>query len=150
MDTLDLPQLKVIAKDLEDLQIIAAHLQDALIPLLSFQHNAETETFTALANRFCWEHAPLDHEGAPLYHRVHSGLCIHHVKKVHKKGFQSTDTNQLYNLMTINGQNEGALHLVFSDGHEIRVEIEHIHLKLGDVSHPWPTRHAPKQLHEHV
>lgn len=150
MDTLDLKKLKLIAKDLEDLQIMAAHLQDSLVPFLSMKYDPEAQTFTALTNRFCWEHDEIEHEGEPLYHRVHSGLCIHNVKNVKKRGFKTTDTNRLFNLMTIHGDNAGAIHLIFSDGHEICAEISDIHLKLGDISHPWTTRTKPKHIHEYL
>ena len=77
MDTLDLKKLKLIARDLEDLQILAAHLQDALIPYMSMQYDPVAKTFTALVNRFCWEHGEMPHEDGPLYHRAHAGLSIH-------------------------------------------------------------------------
>jgi len=77
MDTKEMKQLKLIAKDLEDLQILASHLQDSIIPLLSMSYDPETQTFRAIANRFCWEHAALEYEGEPLHHRVHSGKPKH-------------------------------------------------------------------------
>ncbi len=149
MDTHELKPLKLIAKDIEDLQILAAHPQDAILPLMSMQYDPETKTFRALANRFCWEHERVDHEGAPLYHRVHSGLEIHNVERVLHKGIDFERNDQNYNLLTMHGENEGAIHLVFSGGPEIRLETNDIHLHLGDVQHPWPTRQKPKHIHEH-
>lgn len=148
MDTHELKPLKLIAKDLEDLQILAAHLQDAILPFMSMQYDPETKTFRALANRFCWEHGEIEHEGEPLHHRVHSGLEIHNVKRVLHKGFNKDD--QHYTLLAMHGEQEGAVHLVFSGGSELRVETDDIHLHLGDVQHPWPTRKKPKHIHEHL
>jgi Protein of unknown function (DUF2948) len=148
MDTHELKPLKLIAKDLEDLQILAAHLQDSILPFMSMQYDPETKTFRALANRFCWEHGEMDAEGTPLYHRVHSGLEIHNVNRVLQKGFNRD--NQDYTLLTMHGEPEGAIHLVFSGGSEVRLETEDIHLRLGDVQHPWPTRKKPKHIHDHL
>lgn len=150
MDTHKLKPLKLIAKDLEDLQILAAHLQDAILPFMSMQYDPETKTFRALANRFCWEHGEMEHEGEELYHRVHSGLEVHNVDKVLHKGFDFNQHDKDYNLLTIHGENEGAIHLVFSGGSEIRLETDDVHLHLGDVQHPWPTRQRPKHIHEHL
>lgn len=150
MDTLDLKPLKILAKDLEDLKIMSAHLQDSIVPYLSMQYDPKTETFQMLTNRFCWEHDPQEHEGKPIYHRVHSGFEIHHVKGLKKKGFTGSDNERMYNLLTINGDKEGVIHLVFSDHHEIQAHIADMHVKLGDVTHPWPTHHHPKHIHEHV
>lgn len=150
MDTHELKPLKLIAKDIEDLQILAAHLQDAIVPFMSMQYDPETKTFRALANRFCWEHGESDYEGENLYHRVHSGLEIHNVDRVLHKGFDLIQDDQNYALLTVHGENEGAIHLVFSGGSEVRVETHDMHLHLGDVQHPWPTRKKPKHIHEHL
>lgn len=142
--------LKLIAKDLEDLQILAAHLQDSLLPLVSMVYDPKEQTFTALADRFCWEHEPIEHEGDPLYHRVHTGVCFRHVSKVLHKGFKRHGPVRTLNLLTMHGEKEGAIHLVFSGGHEIRLEIDDLHCHIGDLSSPWPTRKRPKHIHEHL
>lgn len=150
MDTHEMKPLKLMAKDLEDLQILASHLQDALIPFMSMEYDPETKTFRALANRFCWEIDPQDHEGEPLYHRVHSGIEVHNVDKVMHKGFDLDNPQEDHNLLTIHGDNDGEIHLVFSGGPEICLETKGVHLHLGDVTHPWPTRKKPKHIHEHL
>lgn len=142
--------LKLIAKDLEDLQILAAHLQDSLLPLVSMTYDPEEKTFTALANRFCWEHEPIQHEGKSLYHRVHTGLHFRHVSKVLHKGFKRHGPVRTLNLLTIHGEKKGAIHLVFSGGHEIRLEIDDLHMHMADLGQAWPTRKRPKHIHEHL
>lgn len=150
MDTLDLKPLKLIAKDLEDLKILAAHLQDSMMPLMSMTYDPESQTFRAVANRFCWEHPEVVHDGEPLYHRTHTGVEIHNVKKVLRKGIDFKGAQRSYNLLTMHADNEGAIHLLFSGGGELRVEVNNIHLHLGDLHHPWPTRKKPKHIHEHI
>lgn len=149
LESLDLKPLKMIIKDVEDLQIMAAHLQDALIPMMSLSYDPESKTFRALANRFCWEHGEVIHEGEPLYHRTHTGLEVHQATKVLQKGFDPDSHQKSYNLLTVHDSQDGAIHLVFSGGAELRIEIDDIHLHVGDLEQPWPTRKKPKHVHEH-
>jgi Protein of unknown function (DUF2948) len=142
--------LKLLAKDLEDLQILAAHLQDSLMPLVAMVYEPSDKMFTLLANRFCWEHPGIEHEGAPLYHRVHTGVCFHNVGAVRHKGFSRKGEQRTLNLLTMHGENKGGIHMVFSEGHEIRVETEDLRLYMGDLHVPWPTRSRPTHLHEHL
>jgi hypothetical protein len=150
MDSENLKLLKIIAKDLEDLSIMASHIQDSIIPLMSMDYDPKAQMFRATLNRFCWEHGEKEHEGEPLYHRVHSSLEIHRVKKVLHKGIDRKGEHRSHNLLTLLPDEENAIHLVFSGGPEIRVEVEGIHLHLGDLHHPWPTRKKPKHIHEHL
>ncbi len=150
MDTLDLKPLKLIAKDVEDLQIMAAHLQDAILPMISMEYDPKAKMFRALANRFCWEHGEMEHEGQPLYHRTHTGIEIHNVTHVSHKGLDFKGQNRSYNLISVHSDSNGSIHFVLSGGSELRLDVENIHLHLGDVQHPWPTRKKPKHIHEHV
>lgn len=145
-----LDPLKLIAKDLEDLQILAAHLQDSLLPMLSMSYDPKEKVFRALANRFCWEHGEHEDEDGSYYYRTHSGLEIHHVTKVLHKNFDFKGSRRAHNLLTLSLQDDKAIHLVFSGDSEIRVEVDDMHILLGDVHHPWPTRKKPTHLHEHV
>lgn len=148
--TKDFVPLRLLAHDDEDLTIMAAHLQDALLPLVSMVYEPKKATFTLLANRFCWEHPPIDHEGAPMFHRVHSGITFKNVDKVHHRGFDRKGKTRILNLLTIHAKRAGAIHLVCSQDHEIRLETKNLHCHLGDLHHPWPTRKKPMHIHEHV
>ena len=154
MDTvtdLDLKKtLKLLAKDLEDLHIMAAHLQDSLMPVTSMVFEPKERRFRVLANRFCWEHPVIEHEGAPLYHRIHTGLSFQNVDAVHHKGFARQGEKRLLNFLTMHGQNEGAIHLIFSKGHEICLKTSELHVMFGDLKEPWPTRLKPTHIHEHI
>lgn len=142
--------LKLLAKDLEDLQIIAAHLQDALMPLSAMSHNPENKTFSILANRHCWEHPPLVHEGKDLYHRVHSGLCFRGVQQVHHRGFHPKGPLRTLNFLTAEASGGDKVNLIFSGDAHIRLQVDKIHCHLGDLGSPWPTRKRPTHIHEHL
>ena len=147
MDTHILPFLKVAAVDSEDLNILSAHLQDAIIPLHSMHYNEDTGTFSGLCNRFCWEHDDHYFEGKQLFHRVHSGLTFHGVSEVHHRGFDPHGDERTLNLLTVKTQagHNGTthIHLVFSGQSEIRLSVNSIKCLLGDLHHPWPTEKKP-------
>jgi hypothetical protein len=142
--------LRLLAKDLEDLKILAAHLQDALLPLVSIAYEPKSATFSMLAHRFCREHPPLDHEEGPLYHRVHSGLCFHNVDKVHHRGVNRKGDTRFLNFLSFQQPTPNTIHLICSGDNEIRIETKDLHCRLGDVSEPWPTRQKPTHLYEHI
>jgi len=142
--------LRLLARDVDDLTILSAHLQDALLPLTAMVHKNKNATLTILVNRFCWEHPPIDHEGEPHYHRVHSGLCFRNVHKVHHRGFHHTGKTEILNLLALQAQKSDAIHLICSGDKEIRIETNDLHCHLSDLHHPWPTRKKPTHLYEHI
>ena len=52
--------LKLIALDPEDLQVLSCHLQDAVIRVGDMAYLKAEMRFAAIANRFDWERAALD------------------------------------------------------------------------------------------
>ena len=158
--------LKLRARDAEDMQAIAACLQDALVPLGDVAFLKAEKRFVMVANRFLWETArddaqrPAatqdpekdqdgdarfeDESGDPgtLYERVNSGLCFDHVRSVKFRGVDARDRNQILNVLTLTCE-PGAISMVFSGGAEIRLEIERISCHLNDINEPWPTRWRP-------
>ena len=148
--TTNFEPLRLLARDLEDLTILSTHLQDALLPLTSMVYDSKNATFTMLANRFCWEHPAIDHEGEPMYHRVHSSLCFKNVEKINHRGFQRKGKTRIVNLLALQATPSHAIHLICSGDNEIRIETKDIHCHLGDLHHPWPTRKKPTHLYEHI
>ena len=153
--TIDHKPLRLLANDLEDLQIFAAHLQDALLPITSMKYSEGDKSFSMVANRFCWEHPAVEHMGEDLYHRVHSRLHFDHVRNVQHKGVEQHGEVRNLNLLTIEAEysddkDEGHAVLHFSDGGAIKIDYDKLHCKLADIHEPWPTRSKPKHIHEHL
>lgn len=146
----DFVPLRLLARDEEDLTVVAAHLQDALLPLMSMVFQPNDGTFTILANRFCWEHPAVDHEGEPMYHRIHSGICFRNVEGIHYQGFHRKKSPEILSLLTLMADKGNGIHLVCSQAHHIRIKTKDVHCHLGDIHHPWPTRKKPTHLYEHI
>jgi len=140
-------QLKLLATDADDLPVLSAMLQDALVEVREMKWQQDLGRFVLVANRFRWEGpAERDRKGS-IRERVHSGLCVGHVRAVRRRGFDMRRPSALLSLLAIRHQplEDGghALDLVFSAGAEILLEVGALSVRLDDLDTPWPTRLQP-------
>ena len=132
-------RLRLKAEDDEDLAVISAVLQDAMVLVGDMTYEAENRRFVLVANRFCHE------AGAkPVRHgeRVMSGLRIDGVTAVKRRDVDPRDADRLLVLLAVRAA-PGALYLDFAGGASIRLESEGILCHLDDFGEPWPTRFRP-------
>ncbi len=139
-------KLKLRAEDEEDLSIVAACLQDALIAVGDIKYLPDDQRFVLVANRFCWEAMPCDHDSVAspddCFERVHSGLRFENVTAVRQRGIDKLDAGQLLELLTIQFEDE-ALVLVFAGDAAIRLETSQPLCFIEDLDEPWPTKWRP-------
>jgi DUF2948 family protein len=133
--------LKLLARDEEDLAVISAVLQDALIPVVEMAYLPEERRFALVANRFRWE-APHDRPRDNFERRL-TGLSIGAVSAVRRRGFKPGDPDRILALLALR-RVDGALRLDFAGGASIRLETTEILCHLDDLSEPWPTRWQPR------
>lgn len=153
--------LRLRARDADDLQTIAACLQDALVPLSEIAYLKAERRFVMVANRFRWERAPAeaaparapdadahfvegddDEGGEARFERVNCGICFDRVRAVRFTGLNLRRRSQILNLLTVQSQ-PGAITLVFAGGATIRLEVSGILCHLEDLGEPWPTQWQP-------
>jgi DUF2948 family protein len=133
--------LKLLARDEEDLAVISAVLQDALIPVAEMAYLPDERRFVLVANRFRWE-APHDRPRQNLERRL-TGLSIGGVSAVRRRGFTPGDPDRILALLALRRVG-GALRLDFAGGASIQLETAEILCHLDDLSEPWPTRWQPR------
>jgi hypothetical protein len=133
--------LKLRAEDEEDLAVISAILQDALVAVGEMTWLTEEKRFVLVANRFRWE--PPSAGRRQDFERCMSGLRIDGVKAVQRRGFTPRDSERLLVLLAIRAE-PGTLYLDFAGGSSIRLEVERILCHLDDLGEPWPTRWRPR------
>jgi len=134
---------KLRAVDEEDLAVISAILQDALVTIGEMLYMPEEKRFVLVANRFRWEPRP----GETRKERTLSGLCIDDVASVRRRGFQPRDEERILSLLAITAEardHDTALLLEFAGGSSIRLEVGRILCHLDDLGEPWPTRWRPQ------
>ena len=130
--------LKLIARSSEDIQVMSALLQDALLASVDMQFFSGDNSFVMLANRFCWE----ADQKAPQ--RRLCGLKIGQVEKVQTKGMQLA-AGQFYNLLSIAYEEAGnCMILTFSGGSALRLQINAINALLHDVAEAHPSFARPE------
>lgn len=136
--------LKLRAADLEDLSVIAAMAQDALVAAVDIDYLPAERQFVMLLNRFRWERAG----DAGPFERVHAGLRFDAVNAVRSRGVERGQADRMMALLTIayDSPEEGAdghVHLQFAGGGAIRLTVERLSCALEDVGDPWPTKWKP-------
>ena len=132
--------LKLTAQDTEDLSIVSAHMQDALVRLADIRYLAKTRQFAFVANRFAWE-------SQPNSERRRTGLHFEHVLGVKQQGIQGLGENTILSLLAISfepGQSpSGTVVLTFSADCTIRLGVEYLDLQMKDLGGAWATAVTP-------
>ncbi|MGE0231271.1 MAG: DUF2948 family protein [Flavobacteriaceae bacterium] len=134
--------LKLIALDAEDLDVVAAHLQDAVVRVGDLAFLPKQRRFAGLFNRFAWETASA---GTP--ERRRSALRIEQVTAVRRAGITQQRPDAVLNLLSLRftpGKSPGgAIDMAFSGGGTIRLEVECVEVALGDLGGAWAARAVP-------
>src|SRR5262245_47823054 len=131
--------LKLVALDKDDLDIVSAHLQDAVVKVGEvLWRPAENRVVVAL-NRFDWESA---NGASPLYQRRRAALRFDRVLSCKCKNLDCSAKEQVLNLLDV-GFTEGAtapagvVTLVFSGGGALRLEVECLEAEVVDLGQVW-------------
>ncbi|MEX0807103.1 MAG: DUF2948 family protein [Dongiaceae bacterium] len=147
-------QFTLIAKDGDDLQVVAACLQDGLVRIGDLQFFADERRFAILVNRFKWEdEIDQSREGSAgkdrrfastkMHQRVHSGVAFDRVRAIKMRGIDRQDRDRILNLLTITPEKDGIV-LIFSGAAMIRLDTDGIACRVVDMDEPWPTAWRPK------
>ena len=134
------PPVRLLARDAEDLTVISAMVQDALVPAADLAYLAAEKSFVMALNRFRWEEGA-DRPG-PGGDRVHAGLRFDRVERVRFRGIDRRDGDRLLALLALNYE-PGVLTIEFSDDVAIRLEVETLVCALHDLDESWPTLWRP-------
>jgi len=137
--------LKLRAEDNEDLAVISACLQDALIPLSEMDFFPEDRRFAMVANRFRWENCEDSRLDCGAYERINCGISFEDVTGVRYRDLDRSDRTQVLNLLTIE-PGRGELNLVFAGGGVIALAVERVRCFVQDIGEPWPTVWRPAHM----
>ena len=142
--------LKLRAEDADDLMVLSACLQDALVPVRDLAYVPDQQIFIFVANRFRWERGVQPVPGER--ERVLCAVSFAAVLGVSYRGFRRTDEDRILALLAIRaGQVQAvgsAVHLDFSGGAAIRLDVARIRCRAKDLGDPWPTPWHPRHDEE--
>lgn len=132
--------LALMAEDEQDLRILSALLQDAVLPASEMSYDHRARTLALLLNRFRWEDAEQAAAEARDYERVRSVLLIRDVMRVLSDGI-SRDADTVLELLAMEWQpgadGTGRLVLDFAGDGTLVAELECINIDLRDVTRPY-------------
>ncbi len=137
-------RLKLIALDEQDLQVIAAHCQDAVLKAFEIEYLPREKRLVLAMNRFVWEAAV---EKRRDFERRRTVLHFERVLSVRSRGVSRTDKDQILSLLTISfvasEQPSGTIELVFSAGASMQIDVECIEAQMADMAAAWGTASRP-------
>jgi Protein of unknown function (DUF2948) len=137
-------KLKLSALDAEDLGVISAAVQDALVAVRDCVFFKDDGRFVLLLNRFRWEADPT--VDAP-YSRTHSALVFNEVAAVRHHNIPLHEPDRMLEVLAVilddQGTNDRLVTLRFAADRAIRLEIARLACHLGDVGEPWSTPWKP-------
>ena len=138
---------KLRAEDADDLAVISACLQDALVAVRDLAFVTQDHMFLMVANRFRWERAVRPARGEAGYQRTLCGITFSAVVGVSYHGFRRSEDVRILSLLAIRSERDGkgdAILLEFSDGAAIRLVVSRILCHAQDLGEPWPTPWQPR------
>jgi hypothetical protein len=143
-----MPDLKLIALDAEDLAIVSAHLQDAVLKVADMTFLPREKRFVAVANRFDWVEAIGSDGGrARPYARRRSALRFERVLGAKVHGIDLENKGAVVSLLAISFEPgeppEGHVILRFADGGAVRLHVECIETELRDLGPVWEAKSKP-------
>lgn len=131
--------LRLLAQDPQDLEIISAAMQDAVLKVGDIVYEPKARRFTIAFNRYRWE--------AGGGERVRCGLQLAGVLNVQtrkiRRGAKEAILELLAMTFTPGDAPGGLVTLSFAGGGDLRVSVECVEAVLADVSPPWRTPREP-------
>ena len=135
--------LKLVALDPDDLEVISAHLQDALVKSADILWRPGEQRVVIGLNRFDWEAA---HGNAPEFRRRAAALRFERVLSCKALNVDSGKDSVLNLLSVVFQENDapaGLVTLTFSGGAALRLEVECLEAEIADLGSVWATAACP-------
>lgn len=133
--------LRLIAQDAEDLKIIAALVQDAVLPVTELKYDAKRHRFALMLNRFRWEDRAQAEQVGRAYERVRSVLVVEDVRKVQSFGFDRTEKDLVLSVLSMSFEpgedGTGRVILTLAGDGAVALDVETLDVRLDDVTRPY-------------
>ena len=133
--------LRLLAEDADDLQIMSAALQDAIMRPVDIVWERSARTLTLALSRFCWECGGT---------RVMAAMQFGDVTAVKSRRLHRSPDAALELLAMDFIPDEdpeaapgGRVILMFAGGGDLRIDVECLDAVLTDLSDRWPAKLAP-------
>ena len=140
--------LKLVALDKDDLVVISAQLQDAVLQVSDIVYQGKQQRFAAIVNRFDWAAAvAAEGKGPPVNQRRRAAVRFEHVTAVKRLNITQGATDAVLDLLAVNFEERvapgGIVTLVFAGGGVLRLEVDCIEAELRDLGGVWSAKRRP-------
>ncbi|HXW49017.1 MAG TPA: DUF2948 family protein [Xanthobacteraceae bacterium] len=131
-------ELKLVALDKDDIEIISAHVQDALVKVGDILWQPRDHRFIIALSRFDWmSAADAKLEVKPDYRRCRTALRFERVLACKCRNLDQAAKDAPLNLLAVefaeNNSPGGLVSLIFSGGGIIRLDVECLEAELADL-----------------
>ena len=137
-------ELKFVVLDDEDLAVISAHLQDAVLKVSDVMWRPQEKRLVLALNRFDWESAQSEH---PAYRRRRAALRFERVLSCKCRQVDPAGKDAVLNLLSVEFNETdapaGVVALTFSGGATLRLDVECLEAELADLGPTWTTSCCP-------
>jgi hypothetical protein len=134
--------LRLVAFDQQDLEVISANLQDALVCVGDMAFLPGAKQFAFVGARFDWVRA-----AKGCLERCRTGVHFERVLRVSCSGFAQRDKTLILNLLSISfretGGPSGEVELIFSADCALRLHVECLEARMRDLDMRWPAKVLP-------
>lgn len=142
--------LKLAAFDAEDLAVISAAMQDAIVKTGEMTFIASEKRFAMVCNRFAWEVNAT--RTKPPYERRRTGFQITRALRAEFAGLDLSRPDDVLELLSmsfeLSDDPSGIVLLAFSGGTTVRVHVECLELAMSDLGGAWATDNLPQHPEE--
>jgi hypothetical protein len=136
-----MPDLKLLALDTEDLEVISATTQDAVVRVGDMGFAKADSRFALLMNRFAWE------EDGKTRQRKRAALHFDRVNDVKVAGIDLNAVDGVLELLSIRFTETdapaGTIELTFAGGGTVRLTTECLEARLQDLGAAWAAKATP-------
>lgn len=138
--------LKLLALDAEDLDVISATTQDAVVRVGDMGFAKADKRFALLMNRYAWEAAA--GKATKTGTRKRTALHFDRVEAVKAAGFDTNAEDGVLNLLAIRFTETdapgGHVDLTFAGGATVRLEVECLEARMADLGAAWAAKTKPE------
>jgi hypothetical protein len=136
--------LKFVVLDEEDLEVVSAHLQDAVVNASDVLWRPAEKRVVVALSRFDWESAQGEN---PQYRRRAAALRFERVLACKSRDVNPAGKDAALNLLAVEFSESdapaGTVTLTFSGGAMLRLEVECLEAELADLGPSWTTAACP-------
>jgi hypothetical protein len=136
--------LKFVVLDEEDLEVVSAHVQDAVVKVADVHWRPQEKRLVVALNRFDWEGAQT---GKPQFRRRRAALRFERVLACKCRQVDPAGKDAVLNLLAVEFAETdapaGVVTLTFSGGAALRLEVECLEAELADLGPIWTAAHCP-------